>query len=61
MISSPEHQEVVRQLRRQMFELLERTQGLSIPLKPAQWGQQNLRREAGPKAAEFPPELIKKQ
>jgi N-acetylglucosamine-6-sulfatase len=60
LISSPEHQEVVKQLRRQMFELLERTQGLSIPVKPAQWGQQNLRREDGPAAAEFPPELIKK-
>jgi hypothetical protein len=42
-----------------MFELLEKTQGLSIPVKPTNWGQQNLRRAAGSKAAEFPPELIK--
>ncbi len=59
LISSPEHQEVVNQFRRQMFELLEKTQGLSIPVKPTRWGQQNLRRD-GSKAAEFPPELIKK-
>lgn len=60
LISSAEHQQVVRKLRAQMFELLESTQGLSIPVKPTDWGQQNLRREAGSKAAEFPPEFIKR-
>ena len=60
LISSPEHEQVVRKLRAQMFELLESTQGLSIPVKPTDWGQQNLRREAGSKEAEFPPELIKR-
>ena len=61
LIGSPEHQGIVKEFRRQLFELLESTQGLSIPVKPAQWGQQNLRRQAGSKAAEFPSELIKKQ
>ena len=61
LIGSPEYQEVVKQLRQQLYGTLEKTQGLYIPLKPAHWGQQNLRRQSGPKAAEFPPELIKKQ
>jgi N-acetylglucosamine-6-sulfatase len=61
LISSAEHQEVVKQLRQQMFDLLERSGGLSIPVKPAKWGQQNLRRETGPKASDFPSELIKKR
>ncbi|HET6889785.1 MAG TPA: sulfatase, partial [Pyrinomonadaceae bacterium] len=60
LISSPEHQEVVRNLRREMFDLLERSNGLSIPVKPVHWGQQNLRQEGGSKAAEFPPQLIKR-
>ena len=60
LIGSPEHQEVVKELREQLYETMEKTQGLYIPLKPARWGQQNLRRKDGPKASEFPPELIKK-
>ncbi|MGH9960047.1 MAG: sulfatase/phosphatase domain-containing protein [Pyrinomonadaceae bacterium] len=59
LISSTEHQEVVRKFRRQMFEVLETTQGLTIPVKPPHGGQQNLRREGGARAAEFPPDLIK--
>jgi N-acetylglucosamine-6-sulfatase len=59
LIASPEHREVVRQLREQLYETLERTQGMYIPLKPARWGQQNLRRKDGPKASDFPPELIR--
>jgi N-acetylglucosamine-6-sulfatase len=60
LIGSPEHREVVKQLGEQLYQTLEKTQGLYIPLKPARWGQQNLRREGGPKGAEFPSELIKK-
>ncbi len=58
LISSPEHQEIVKNFRRQMFELLEATDGLTIPVKPVHWGQQNLRRQGASKAAHFPPELI---
>jgi N-acetylglucosamine-6-sulfatase len=60
LINSPEHQQVVKQLREQLFALLTRTGGMYIPLYPARFGQQNLRRESGSKAAEFPPALIKK-
>jgi N-acetylglucosamine-6-sulfatase len=60
LINSPEHEQVVKQLREQLFALLSRTGGMYIPLYPARFGQQNLRRESGSKAAEFPPALIKK-
>jgi N-acetylglucosamine-6-sulfatase len=60
LINSPQHQEVVKQLREQLFATLTKTGGMYIPLYPARNGQQNLRRENGSKAAEFPPDLIKK-
>ncbi len=60
LINSPQHQEVVKQLREQLFATLTKTGGMYIPLYPARYGQQNLRRENGSKAAEFPPDLIKK-
>lgn len=59
LITSVTHQQVVTQLRSQLFEILTRTNGMYIPLYPARHGQQNLRREPS-KAAEFPPHLIKK-
>jgi N-acetylglucosamine-6-sulfatase len=60
LINSPQHQEVVKQLRDQLFATLSKTGGMFIPLYPARYDQQNLRRENGSKAAEFPPSLIKK-
>jgi N-acetylglucosamine-6-sulfatase len=60
LIASAEHQQVVNQLRSKLFEILKRTGGMYIPLYPARNGQQNLRREGGSKAAEFPPHLIKR-
>jgi N-acetylglucosamine-6-sulfatase len=59
LITSVKHQQVVTQLRSQLFEILKGTNGMYIPLYPARHGQQNLRREPS-KAAEFPPHLIKK-
>ncbi len=58
LITSPQHREVVDKLRPQLFEILKETAGMYIPLYPARFGQQNLRREGGQKAAEFPPHLI---
>jgi N-acetylglucosamine-6-sulfatase len=60
LIASPNHQEVVNQLRTQLFAILTKTDGMYIPLYPARPGQQNLRREGGSKAAEFPPHLNKR-
>jgi N-acetylglucosamine-6-sulfatase len=60
LIYSAQHQDLVKQLREQLFTILAKTEGMYIPLYPARHGQQNLRRENGSKAAEFPPNLIKK-
>jgi N-acetylglucosamine-6-sulfatase len=60
LIYSAQHQDLVKQLREQLFTILSKTDGMYIPLYPARFGQQNLRRKNGSKAAEFPPPLIKK-
>ncbi|HEX6732335.1 MAG TPA: sulfatase [Pyrinomonadaceae bacterium] len=60
LIDSWQHQDVVKKLRMQLFTMLSRTDGMYIPLYPPRDGQQNLRRDNGSKAAEFPPRLIKK-
>jgi N-acetylglucosamine-6-sulfatase len=60
LIDSSQHQDVVKQFREQLFNILSRTGGMYIPLYPARYGQQNKRRESGSKAAEFPPSMIKK-
>jgi len=59
LINSPQHQEIVKQMRQQMFQIMEKTLGLNIPVKPVTWGQQNLRNKNGKKAADFPPALIR--
>ncbi len=60
LINQPEHRETVNKMREQLFGVMERTGGMFIPLKANRWGQQNLRREDKKKAAEFPPQLVKK-
>jgi N-acetylglucosamine-6-sulfatase len=57
LIFSPEHRPIVQQMNRRLFELLEKTGGLSMPLWPDRGGQQNLRHPGRSKAAPFPPEL----
>jgi N-acetylglucosamine-6-sulfatase len=59
LVRSPEHQQTVRQMNRELFELLEQTGGMYIPLYPDRGGQQNLRRDTGSKGAEFPDYLIR--
>ena len=60
LVYDPKYKETVDRLREQLFGVLERTDGMSIPLKANRWGQQNLRREDKAKPAEFPKELIKR-
>lgn len=60
LISSPEHRQIVDQMREQLFGIMERTGGMYIPLKANRWGQQNLRREDAAKPSDFPPQLVKK-
>ncbi|MEW5975212.1 MAG: sulfatase [Acidobacteriota bacterium] len=61
LILSPQHQDLARDLNRQLFAVLSQTQGLFIPLYPDRGRQANLRRESGAKVAEFPKELIRKK
>ena len=60
LINDPKHKEVVARMREQLFGVLEKTGGMSIPLKANRWGQQNLRHEDKAMPADFPPSLIKK-
>lgn len=46
-------------MRERLFEVLEQTGGMSIPLYPDRGGTSNLRNPKGSKAAEFPPELMR--
>jgi N-acetylglucosamine-6-sulfatase len=59
LIHSPEHQQAAKDLNRQLFEVLQKTNGLYIPLYPDKGNQQNLRRRGGAKPAEFPQELMR--
>lgn len=59
LIFSKEHAPVVRAMNQRLFEILEQTGGMQIPLYPDRGQQQNLRRKGGPRAADFPPELTR--
>jgi len=59
LIFSPGHEAIVQKLNRQLFEMLEATDGMSMPLSPDAGDVQRLRRSDKAKAAEFPPQLIK--
>lgn len=59
LIFSKEHAAVVRSMNQRLFEVLEQTGGMQMPLYPDRGGQQNLRRKTGSRAAEFPPELVR--
>jgi N-acetylglucosamine-6-sulfatase len=57
LISSEKHAPVVRDMNRRLFEVLERTGGMQMPLWPDRGSQQNLRHPGRGAAADFPPEL----
>jgi N-acetylglucosamine-6-sulfatase len=59
LIFAPGHEAIVEKLNRQMFQMLEATDGMAIPLSPDAGRLQRLRRADKAKAAEFPPQLIK--
>lgn len=56
---SPRHRQVVADLNRRLFQVLEETQGMFIPLRPDLGPQMNLRRAEGPPAATFPPYMLR--
>jgi N-acetylglucosamine-6-sulfatase len=58
LIRSPQHKDVAARLNKQLFDVLEETGGMSIPLYRDRGGSANLRRSDGSRAADFPPELV---
>ncbi|HVG37865.1 MAG TPA: sulfatase [Pyrinomonadaceae bacterium] len=57
LITSPEHQPVIREMNRRLFETLAQTAGMYIPLYRDAGQQQNLRLESGSAPAKFPDHL----
>lgn len=60
LIASREHQPVVQRMNKRLFEILEQTGGLNIPLYPDKGRQQNLRKSTRSGQASFPATLIQK-
>lgn len=60
LIFSSDHQEIISRMRKQLFAMLEKTDGMEIPLFPDRGGQQNHRNRQGPHAVDFPEELYLK-
>jgi N-acetylglucosamine-6-sulfatase len=58
LIASPEHQEIVESMNQRLFEILEETGGMAIPLTPDRGSSQNLRRPDLAAPALFPEPLI---
>jgi N-acetylglucosamine-6-sulfatase len=54
LIKSPAHQAVIKQMNQRLFEILESTDGMNMPLYRDKGGQSNLRNPNGPPAAPFP-------
>jgi len=57
LIFKPELQALAEQMRRRLFQILEETGGMSMPLYPDRGGSQNRRSPNRSKAADFPAEL----
>ena len=54
LVKSPAHQETVKRMNQRLFEILESTDGMNMPLYRDKGGVSNLRNPNGPKAAPFP-------
>ncbi len=59
LIESPDHRDVVNAMRQRLFQQLEASSGLAIPLSPDHGPQQNQRRRGGARPADFPPSVIR--
>ena len=59
LIFSPKHQDTIKSMNKQLFDVMESTGAMYIPLYRDSGGQSNLRNPKGSKAAEFPPQLVK--
>jgi N-acetylglucosamine-6-sulfatase len=54
LIFSPEHQQTITQMRKRLFEILEQTGGMQMPLWPDRGNSQNLRNPKASRSADFP-------
>jgi len=61
LIRDIEHQEIVRQMNKELFEQLKSTGGMYIPLNPDSGEQSNQRNKYGSPTASFPSYLLKSQ
>lgn len=57
LIFSPAHQKVVNEMRARLFQVLEETNGLTMPIWPDRGGSMNRRHPGRSQNAGFPPEL----
>lgn len=60
LIQETAHAGTVKQMNRQLFQLLKETGGMSIPLLPDAGGINNKRRIGGSEPGEFPPVMLQK-
>ena len=60
LISSEKHAAIAEQMRGRLFDLLEKSNGMNIPLQRDTWRQMNLRNPDKGKAAPFPEEFERK-
>ncbi|MPY88976.1 MAG: sulfatase-like hydrolase/transferase [Luteitalea sp.] len=58
LINDPTQKEVVQKMNQQLFDVLEETDGMHMPLYRDSGGQNNLRGKEGPGAAEFPKSFL---
>jgi len=61
LIFDPRYTATAKEMRERLFDTLEGTGGMNIPLQRDRGAQQNLRNSDKKKAADFPTELYKKQ
>ncbi len=57
LIFSEKHRPIANQMRTRLFEVLEQTGGMQMPIYPDRGGSSNLRHPSRSKAAEFPAQL----
>ena len=57
LIFDPKHQDVVKKMNKQLFDVMEGTGAMYIPLYRDVGGQSNRRVEGGSKRADFPTQL----
>lgn len=60
LIHSPKHAEIVKSMNARLFEILDKTGGMSIPLYPDRGGSMQLRHPERSKAADFPEDFKRK-